>query len=69
MNLPLLPSIPPSPSPSMGSVQSFSSSNLHSNGNPQSITLKQTDLTYEYRQEHYLIGILLQDLKNVLSKK
>jgi hypothetical protein len=33
------------------------------------ITIQQTDLTYEYRQEHYLVGIILHDLQNVLLIK
>ncbi|CAF5225887.1 unnamed protein product [Rotaria magnacalcarata] len=45
-------------------------SNLNNTGNSQrTITIQQTDLTYEYRQEHYLVGIILHDLQNVLSKK
>ncbi len=56
----------------MGSMHSYSSNNTNSNlnGNAQrTITIQQTDLTYEYRQEHYLVGIILHDLQNVLSKK
>ncbi|CAF3642968.1 unnamed protein product [Adineta steineri] len=68
LNLPLLPTIPPSPSPSIGSMQSYSSNNNTTNGNHQrAMTIQQTDLTYEYRQEHYLVGIILHDLQNVLS--
>ncbi|UJR34198.1 hypothetical protein I4U23_021604 [Adineta vaga] len=71
LNLPLLPSIPPSPSPSIGSMHSYSSTNNNNNntnGNYQrTISIQQTDLTYEYRQEHYLVGIILHDLQNVLS--
>ena len=71
LNLPLLPSIPPSPSPSIGSMQSYSSSNNNNSNitqnNQHMLTVQQTDLTYEYRQEHYLVGIILQDLKDVTS--
>lgn len=73
LNLPLLPSIPPSPSPSLGSMHSYSSNHVpQTNGNHhhrQSLVIQQTELNYEYRQEHYLVGIVLQDLKNVLAKK
>ncbi|CAF0791221.1 unnamed protein product [Rotaria sordida] len=76
LNLPLLPCIPPSPSPSIGSMQSYSSNNINNNNNnnntngnnQRTITIQQTDLTYEYRQEHYLVGIILNDLQNVLTK-
>jgi hypothetical protein len=51
-------------------MQSYSSNNINTNGNNQRIiTIQQTDLTYEYRQEHYLVGIILHDLQNVLSIK
>lgn len=44
--------------------------NLNITGNNQrTITIQQTDLTYEYRQEHYLVGVILNDFQNVLSKK
>lgn len=70
LNLPLIPLIPPSPSPSIGSIQSYSSNNVNTNGNPpRMISTQQTDLTYEYRQEHYLVGIILHDLQNVLNIK
>ncbi len=70
LNLPLIPSVPPSPSPSIGSIQSYSSNNMNTNGhNQRTITIQQTDLTYEYRQEHYLVGMILHDLQNVLSIK
>lgn len=84
LNLPLIPSIPPSPSPSIGSMQSYSSNNTNtmnnnnnngnnsinvSGNNQRTISVQQTDLTYEFRQEHYLVGNILEDLQNVLSKK
>ena len=53
LNLPL---IPPSPSLSIGSVQSYSSNNVNTNGNhSRMITIQQTDLRYEYRQEHFIL--------------
>ena len=62
----------------MGSMQSYSSNNIHQQHHHQpstngqhhrSMTVQQTDLTFEYRQEHYLVGIILSDLQNVLTKK
>ncbi len=51
-------------------MQSYSSNNINTNGNNQKIiTIQQTDLTYQYRQEHYLVGTILHDLQNVLSIK
>jgi hypothetical protein len=50
-------------------MQSYSSNNNTNGNNQRTITIQQTDLTYQYRQEHYLVGIILQDLQNVLSNK
>ncbi|CAF1476095.1 unnamed protein product, partial [Didymodactylos carnosus] len=54
-----------SPSPSVGSIQSFGSSSHSTQTEDQ--CKNQTDLSYEYRQQHYLTGIVLQDLAKVLT--
>lgn len=63
LGIPLTPSAPSSPSPSTTSSASFSSN---------STMLEKhifTELSMEYRMQHFLIGLVLADLSTVLDSQ
>ncbi|XP_072019097.1 dedicator of cytokinesis protein 7-like isoform X1 [Amphiura filiformis] len=68
LNLPFLPpsmSQPPSPTPSIQSISSYSS--FVSTWTAVGEQNKMTELSTEYRQQHYMTALLLSDLANVLQ--
>ena len=63
LGLPLTPSAPSSPSPSIASSASFSSTNTMIERHIL------TELSMEYRMQHFLIGIVLADLATVFDSQ